>query len=122
MSSEAWYIAECRRGQQLMDQGQPDQAAEVFEVILSRIADVPSYSRAVVLERLGCCSHFRNRPDLALAQFRESIRITNNLAPSDGVKELRGVLHSDLGDVFRATGQNKKAREAYETALRTARE
>src|SRR5437773_1093401 len=120
--SVAWYVAEGKRGQQLMDQGQLDQAAAVFEAILVRLGDEPSYGRALILERLGRCSHFRARSDLAVAQFRESIAVTERLASSDGVKQLRGVLHSDLGDAFRATGHHAKAREAYEAALRTAEE
>ena len=121
-ASQAWYVVEGKRGQQLMDQGQPDRAAEVFEAILARLGDAPSYGRAVILERLGRCSHVRGRSDLAVAQFRESIAVTKKLVPSDGVKQLCGVLHSDLGDAFRAAGHHAKARKAYEAALRTAAE
>jgi hypothetical protein len=41
--SDAWYIAEGKRGQQLLDQGQVDQAVAVFEAILTRLGDVASY-------------------------------------------------------------------------------
>jgi len=105
-----------------MDQGQLDRAAQVFQAILSRLGDAPSYGRAVILERLGRCSHLRGHSVLAASQFRESITVTEGLAPSDGVKQLRGVLHSDLGDELRATGHHAKAREAYETALSIAEE
>ncbi|PYS36238.1 MAG: hypothetical protein DMG14_25055 [Acidobacteria bacterium] len=121
-ASEAWYVAEGKRAQQLMDQGQLGRATEVFEAILARLGDAPSYSRAVILERLGRCSHFRGGSDVAVAQFREGIAVTERLAPSDGVKQLRGVLHSDLGDAFRVTGHHSKAREAYEAALKIAEE
>src|SRR5262245_41151161 len=103
-ASEAWYVTEGKLGQQLMDQGQVDRPTEVFEAILARLGDAQSYGRAVILERLGRCAHFRGHSDLALAKFREGIAVTERLAPSDGVKQLRGVLHSDLGDAFRVTG------------------
>jgi SagB-type dehydrogenase family enzyme len=118
--SVAWYVAEAKRGQQLMDQGQLDRATEVFAAILLRLGDAPSYGRAVILERLGRCSHFRGDSDAAVAQFREGLAVTETLAPSEGVQQLRGVLHSDLGDAFRVTGQHARAREAYEAALTIA--
>jgi SagB-type dehydrogenase family enzyme len=122
MTHEAWYVAEGKRGQQLMDQGQLDRASAVFEAVLARLGDAPSYGRAVILERLGRCSHLRGNSSLAEAQFREGIAVTERLAPSDGVKQLRGVLHSDLGDACRVTGDYARAREAYEVALRIAQE
>jgi SagB-type dehydrogenase family enzyme len=121
-SSQDWYLAEAERGQQFMDAGRLDRAAEVFEAVLARLGDAPSYGRAVILERFGRCLHFRGRADLAVARFREGMRVTERLAASDGVKQLRGVLHSDLGDALLATGQHGRAREAYETALTTAEE
>ena len=55
MDSGTLYVAEGKRGQKLMDQGQWDQAAAVFEAILVRLGDEPSYGRALILERLGRC-------------------------------------------------------------------
>ena len=49
-------------------------------------------------------------------------RHLGQLAPSDGVKSLRGTLHSDLGDALRAGGQYEEARKAYEAALKIAEE
>ncbi len=42
--------------------------------------------------------------------------------PDDEVKGLCGMLHSDLGDALRASGQYLQARDAYEAALKTAAE
>jgi SagB-type dehydrogenase family enzyme len=121
-SSHDWYLAEAERGQQLLDAGQLDSAAEIFEAVLTRLGDAPSYGRAVMLERLGRCSHFCGRADSALTWFRKGIGVTERLAASDGVKRLRGVLHSDLGDALLASGQRGGARAAYEAALKTAEE
>ena len=62
------------------------------------------------------------RPDLAVRCVREAIGITATLAPGDGVKSLGGTLHSDLGDMLHAIGQDASAREAYEAALEIAEE
>jgi len=48
--------------------------------------------------------------------------VTDKLAPSDGVKGLRGTLHSELGEALRAGGQYGEARKAYEAALTIAEE
>ena len=72
--SDAWYVAEGRRGQQLLDQGQVGQATEVFEAILTRLGDAPSYGRAVILGRLGRCFYIGGRPDLAVRRLREGDR------------------------------------------------
>ena len=122
MDSQAWYIADARRGQQLLDQGQVGQAAEVFEAILSRLGDAPSYGRAVMLGRLGRCVSLSGRPDLAVRHLRDALGVIGRLAPSDGVKGLRGTLRSELGDALRAGGQYGEAKKAYEAALKIAEE
>jgi SagB-type dehydrogenase family enzyme len=121
-SSQAWYIAEGKRGQQLLDQGQVDQATEVFAAILIRLGETPSYGRAVILGRLGRCFHMGGRSDLAVARLREAMGVVGRLTPSDGVKGLRGTLRSELGDALRAGGQYGDARKAYEAALKIGEE
>ena len=48
--------------------------------------------------------------------------VIGRLAPSDGLKSLRGTLRSDLGDALRAGGHYADARKAYEAALKIAEE
>ena len=120
--SQAWYVAEGKRGQHLLDQGQVDQATQAFEAILTRLGGTPSYARAVILGRLGRCFHIGGRPDLAVQHVREAMEVTGRLAPSTGVKSLRGTLRSELGDALRASGQTDDARKAYEAALKIAEE
>ena len=105
-----------------MDQGQVGQATEVFEAILTRLGDTPSYGRAVILGRLGRCFFVVGQPDLAVRHVREALSVLGRLAPSDGVKALRGTLRSELGDALRAGGQYDEARKAYEAALKIAEE
>jgi len=120
--SQAWHVAEGKYGQQLLDQGQVGQATEVFEAVLARLGDTPSYGRAVILGRLGRCFYVDGRPDLAVRHVREALNVLGRLAPSDGVKGLRGTLRSELGDALRAGGQYDDARKAYEAALKIAEE
>jgi SagB-type dehydrogenase family enzyme len=119
---QPWYVTEGKRGEQLLDQGQVGQATELFEAILTRLGDRPSYGRAVVLGRLGRSSLMGGRPDLAARHVREAMSVIGKLAPSDGVKALRGTLRSELGDALRASGQYADARKAYEAALKIAEE
>ena len=121
-ASQEWYVAEGQRGEQLLDQGQVGQATEVFESILTRLGDTPSYAKAVVLGRLGRCFHLSDRPDLAVQHLRDAMDVIGRLAPSAGVKSLRGTLRSELGDALRAGGQYGDARKAYEAALKIAEE
>jgi SagB-type dehydrogenase family enzyme len=120
--SETWYVGEGMRGQQLLEDGRIEQATEVFEAILTRLGDAPSYERAVILGRLGRCFHLGGRPDLAVRYVRDAMAVVGRLPPSDGVKGLRGTLRSELGDALRAKGEYGEARKAYGAALKIAEE
>src|SRR2546427_8513173 len=69
-SSPAWYVAEGKRGQQLLDQGQAGQATEGFEGILTRLGETPSYGRAGILRRLGRWLHVGGRARLPVGRLR----------------------------------------------------
>jgi SagB-type dehydrogenase family enzyme len=120
--SQTWYVAEGKRGEQLLDQGHVGQATGVFAAILVRFGEAPSYGRAVILGRLGRCFLIAGRPDVAVRHVRDAIGVLGRLAQSDGVKGLRGTLRSELGDGLRASGQYADARKAYEAALKIAEE
>ena len=119
---QTWYIAEGERGQKLLDQGNVASARVVFEGILDRLGDGASYGRAVVLSRLGRCFHLNGQPDQAMAALQDALDTTEKIAPSPGVKALRGTLRSELGDVLRAAGRAAEARHAYQSALKIAEE
>lgn len=94
-----------------------------FLTALAQLGDAPRYGGAVILERLGRCLLLAGRPDLAIVRLREAMGVTEKLTtPDDGVKGLCGMLHSDLGDALRASGQYRQARDEYEAALKTAAE
>lgn len=117
-----WYVAEGQRAQQLLERGQVGQATEVFKATLAQLGAQPSYARAVILGRLARCSLFVGQAELAVGQLREALDVLGRLAPSDGVKGLRGTLHSELGDALRALGRYGDARKAYEAALKIGEE
>jgi SagB-type dehydrogenase family enzyme len=105
------------------DYRQLAQYAPRFLATLARLGEIPSYGRAVILERLGRCLYLGGRPDLAVVRLREAMGVTERLTtPSDGVKGLRGTLQSALGDALRANGRYREAREAYEAARKIAEE
>ena len=85
--SEAWYLAQSSRGEQLLASGQIAGAAEIFSDILTTLGKEPSYKLAVTLGGLGRCYKYGGRPDLAEVQHREGIAVTQKLAQSDQVKE-----------------------------------
>ncbi|MGO9597709.1 MAG: tetratricopeptide repeat protein [Isosphaeraceae bacterium] len=120
--SPAWYLAQSQRGEQLWASGQATEAAQVFEAILSRLGDAPSYERAVTLDRFGRCFRAGGRLDLAAARYREGLEVTEKLEQSDWVKGLTYSLHTDLADVLCDRGQYAEARQEYETGLRIAEE
>jgi SagB-type dehydrogenase family enzyme len=122
MSSEPWYVAEGKRGQQFLDRGETGKAKEVFEALLARIGDGPTYGRALVLERLGRCVQLDGHPELAPALFREALTVLGSLTQSDNVRNLRGTVRSELGDAFRELDRVDEARKAYEAALQIAEE
>src|SRR5262245_3001394 len=109
-TSQAWYVDEGQRGQRLLDNGRIEEAKQVSEAIRERLGESPSYARAVVLGRLSRCSQLSGRPDAAASLAREGLDVAGSLAPTDGVKSLRGTLRSALGDALRAGGEHDAAR------------
>jgi SagB-type dehydrogenase family enzyme len=121
-SGEPWHVVEGKRGQGLLDSGDARQAAAVFESILARLGDAPSYGRAVTLERLARCRHLDGQATVAIEMYRDALAVLGRLPPGDGVKGLRGTVRSELGDAFRAIGRYDDAKAAYEAALKIAQE
>jgi tetratricopeptide (TPR) repeat protein len=112
--SQAWFLAQSNRGEQLLASGRAGEAAEIFADILETLGDQPSYNRALTLGRLGRCYAAGGRPDLAEATYRQGIAVTEQLEPSDQVKRHRGTLRTDLADVLRDQGKYAEARAQYE--------
>jgi tetratricopeptide (TPR) repeat protein len=114
--SNAWYLAQSNRGEHLRDAGRVAEAAQVFQAILTKLGDAPSYERATTLARLGRCFRAGGRPDLASERCREGLAVAAQLEQSGLVKGLQGALHTGLADVLRDGGQYAEARKEYEAS------
>ena len=121
-SSRAWILAQSQRGVQLLAAGRAAEAAQVFQAILSRLGDEPSYERALTLDQLGRCLASGGRPDLAAGLYREGFAVVEKLEQSDAVKRLKSELHIVLADVLRDGGRYHEARKEYESGLEIAEE
>jgi len=122
IASKPWYVTEGQRGEQLLEQGKIDEARTLFEGMLARLGETPSFAQATVLGRVARCWHAAGRLDRAEPCLRQAVDVAEVLASSDGVARLRATLRSELGDALRGAGRYDEAREAYEAALATARE
>jgi tetratricopeptide (TPR) repeat protein len=120
--SRPWYLAQSNRGEQLRTAGRAQEAADVFQEVLSRLEGTPSYERAFTLDRLGLCYKVGGRPDLAEREYRNALTVLDQLAPSDHVKRERGNQLTDLADVLRDQGKYAQAREAYQQGLQILQE
>ncbi|MEZ4617469.1 MAG: tetratricopeptide repeat protein [Caldilineaceae bacterium] len=122
VGSDAWFLAQSNRGEQLLAAGRIAEAATIFTTILQQLGETPSYQRVVTLGHLGRCYSNGGRPDLAAAQYRVGIAVTEQLEQNDGVKRQRGILHTDLANVLADQGDFGAARENYEQSLALIRE
>nr|VFJ42528.1 MAG: Tetratricopeptide repeat-containing protein [Candidatus Kentron sp. DK] len=125
--SDAWFLAQSNRGEQLLATGRASEAAEIFADILAALGDQPSYNRATTLSFLGRCYLAAGHPDRAEAIYRQGIAVTEQLAPSaknerDAVKRHGALLRTDLADVLAEQGQYAEARAQYEQSLEVKRE
>jgi SagB-type dehydrogenase family enzyme len=120
--SRPWWAEEGRRGEQLLDAGQLEQATALFETMLVRLGPAPSAGRAAMLGRLGRCLHLQRRHDAAVTRLREALRVAASAPPSQEARAVRGPLYSELGIALQAAGEGAEARKAHEAALAIARE
>ena len=98
--SKAWFLAQSNRGEQLLQSGQVEKAAEIFSNILNTLGEEATFNRAITLLVLAGATEASGRPDLAEIQYRNAITVNEALEQSDGVKAQRGVIHTDLADVL----------------------
>lgn len=117
-SPPQWYLVECARGQQLLDDGRTGEAQAVFESALARLDAALRFERAVVLGRLGRCDYLGGHTEAAVRRLQDAIAVAGALPATDGVIRLRGTLRSELGDAHRAAGAHDAAKQEYGAALR----
>ena len=115
--SQAWYLAQSNRGEQLFAAGHMAEAARVFQNILRQLDDSPTYRHAMTLTRLGRCFRDSGRPDIAIERFQEAVDVLGHLEQTDDTKSLRGMSLGELAGALMIMGKNAEARKAYEGVL-----
>jgi tetratricopeptide (TPR) repeat protein len=120
--SQAWFLAQSNRGEQLLEAGRAGEAAGIFADILKTHGNQPSFNRGVALHRLGRCYRIGGRADLAEATHRQGIAVTDQLEPSDQFKQLRAAHRTELADVLTDQGKYAEARAQYELGLEIVKE
>ncbi|WP_339136512.1 MAG: tetratricopeptide repeat protein [Candidatus Electrothrix sp. GW3-4] len=122
VGSQAWFLAQSNLGEQLLGNGQPGAAAQVFADILAGLEQTPSGNRCRTLHRLGRCCASQGQPAQAEQLYRQELKELAQLEQSDGVQRQTGLAWTDLADVLVAQGEYSKAKEAYQAGLEIAEE
>jgi tetratricopeptide (TPR) repeat protein len=120
--SESWYVVQENRGDQLLESGRPEEAAEVFQRVLERLSENPSHDRAMTLGRLGRCYKAGGRPDLAERKYREGVAMLDRLELGEDFRSNRSTLLTELGDVLAGQGRYAEARKFYGEGLEGKRQ
>lgn len=115
--SDAWYLAESNRGDQLYEAKRPGEAIRCFEAILSQLPDEPNYRRAVTLSRLARCHSAAGNMAHAEALADKALEQTSALPRNQNVLRHLSICNTDLADILMGRGRYRKAREHYEQSL-----
>jgi tetratricopeptide (TPR) repeat protein len=116
-SSTNWYLGRSNRGEQLFQAGQYAAAAEIFTEILANLDSEQIFDRISTLGHLGRCLRDQGKLSAALQYLQEGLALSSQLEQNEKVKKHQGVIQSNLGDIFRHTGDFSRAYQAYEISL-----
>jgi tetratricopeptide (TPR) repeat protein len=117
LGSDAWYLTQSNRGEQLQQRGQFAPAETVFAAILGQLGATPSQRRGTTLAQLARCHDSQGRSDLAEASIRQALREVATLRPDRDVHLLQSTLHADLGNVLSYRGDLDGAEAEHEAAI-----
>jgi tetratricopeptide (TPR) repeat protein len=122
IGSKSWYLVRSGQGEQLYNDGQYQAAANLFAEILQNLDPEPSFDRVFILLNLSRCEESQGQLPKAAAYLRGALTLSEQLEPSNDVKQQRGTIYTDLGDVFRGLGEFDRAQQAYENSLAIKKE
>ncbi len=117
VGSDTWFLSRTSSGEQLINAGRYQQAAQVFSEILAELGKQPSYKRCVTLSWLGRCLSSQKQTAQAAEIYRDGLAVAQQLEQSDNVKKLMGTLQTELADALTDMGDYGEARIAYEAVL-----
>ena len=122
VGTQAWYLAQSNKGEQLWQNGQPGAAAQVFTDILASLEQTPGYNRCLILHMLGRCFEAQGQPAQAEQLYRQELEELAQLEQHDGVRRETGAAWTDMADVLCERRQYDEAKAAYQAGLEIAEE
>jgi tetratricopeptide (TPR) repeat protein len=117
VSFRTWYLSLTYVGEQLRSAGRYQEAAEVFNEILTGLGEEPSYNHCFTLSWLGRCFESQGQPAQAEAIYRQGLAVAEKLEADEIVKRQIGNLLRDLANVLINMGDYDEARIANEASL-----
>jgi len=117
--SDSWVLSKTSQGKQLFDNGRYAAAAILFGELLETLTTV-SHERCTTLHRLGRCLNQQGQSTEAIPYYQQALAELDQLEQSDSVVQTKGVVHTDLADALRNSGQFEPAQQHYEQSLAIA--
>lgn len=117
-----WYSAQKNYGEQLIDNGQYEQAEVIFQEILYHLETIPSYERCLTLELLGRNCGVQGKREEAIRYFQEGLNLAQQLEKTEIIQQHIGVLFTHLAIIFTDKEDFPQARNCYEQALSIAKD
>ncbi|MCI5132457.1 MAG: tetratricopeptide repeat protein, partial [Candidatus Electrothrix sp. EH2] len=122
MGSQAWFTARFNLGVQLWENGQSTAAKQVFQDILTKLDETPSYNRCLTLGMLADCNKVQGQPVKAEQLYQQELVELAQLKQCQGVRGQTGSVQIDLANVLRDQGKWHEAKVAYQAGLEIAEE
>lgn len=115
------YVVLMNKGEYLMDQGQYQQATQVFNEILTNLGEQPSYEYGFTLNRLGICLGLQGQKEQAIIHHKKGLEVVKQLEQlelnENYVMHLKGILHTELAGELLYKKHFEEAKESYKEAL-----
>jgi tetratricopeptide (TPR) repeat protein len=122
VGSQAWFRVRFNIGEQLLQSGQTAAAVAVFQDILIRLGEAPSYNRCLILGMIGECCKAQVQLVHAEQNYRQQLIELFQLEQSEGVRREIGSAQTDLADVLRDQGRYTEAKAAYQAGMEIKKE
>jgi len=120
--SQEWLTNRSNQGEQLYAASHYQEAQAVFEEILERLDETPTYQRCVILGWLGRCLAEQGQFELSADYFRQTLTELGQLEYSQQVRQEVGRMQTYLATALKEIKDYSGAREAYQAALSIVRE
>lgn len=117
IGSEAWFLAEFNRGEQLLAAGRPVEAIRCFGAILAQLHGEPNYRRSVTLTLLARSHRLAGNANDAESIARQALDETEQLPEDKSTIRQRSLCHTELADTLKDRGHYPEARKHYAQSL-----